>query len=86
MTSISEGDIVQVVLDVVHVQGTAHGGVPTGHEFERVLFQGVFPQGAKLPPPVAGAERNVLSGFFGTDMRSVSAFLIQTDIAEDETR
>lgn len=76
MSYIAGGDIVRVVLDVVHVSG------PDG-EFERVLLQGVFPQGAELPPAVDGASRNVVSAFFNTDMRSVSAFLIETALQRE---
>lgn len=79
MSHIADGEIVQVVLDVVHVSGP-----PEGAEFERVLFQGVFPQGAALPPAVDGARRNVVHGFFGVNMNSVGAFLIETDIPGDE--
>jgi hypothetical protein len=77
VSHIADGEIVEVVLDVVHV--TRDGG-----EFERVLVQGVFPQGAALPPPLDGASRNVVSVFLGRDMRSIGAFLIETALSAGE--
>ncbi len=48
----------------------------TGEEVCRILVQGVFSEGAPLPPPLPGADRNVIRVFEGSDMRSVSAFRI----------
>lgn len=79
MTSITEGDIVEIVLDVVHVSD-----VIEGHEYERVLVQGAFPRGAQRPDPVPGGQRNVVQVFFGRDMRNVRAFLIETALTASE--
>lgn len=67
----NQGDVVELVLDVVHVEeGTKH--------FERVLVQGVFARGDGHPPLVPGASRNVVQVFFGCDMRGIAAFLISS--------
>lgn len=74
--SVSSGDIVEIVLDVVHVSDDRG-------EHERVLVQGVFPRGAAHPPPPAGANRNVMQVFFERNMGSLRAFLIQTGLTAD---
>ena len=74
---ISLGDVVQVVLDVVHVTD------PDGTHYERVLVQGVFPQGTALPESAPGVSRNAVQVFLGHDMRSVSAFKIETGLARE---
>jgi hypothetical protein len=78
--STQPGDVVEIVLDVVHVSGPDKDA-----EFERVLVQGVFPHGSALPPLPAGAARNVVQVFFGRDMHGVAAFLIKTDIPAGDT-
>lgn len=76
MTAVSEGDIVEIVMDVCHVRE------PRG-EYERVLVQGVFPPGAAHPPMHAGARRNVVQVFLGRNMGGIPAFLIMTALTED---
>lgn len=74
MTVTRPGDIVDIVLDVIHVSEAGQGG----GEHERVLVQGVFPSGGPYPPMLAGAARNVVQVFFGHHMHGVAAFLIET--------
>ncbi len=76
MTTVTEGDIVEIVMDVVHV--SEHRG-----EYERVLVQGVFPRGAAHPPAPPGSRRNVVQVFFGRNMGGIRAFLIMTALNED---
>lgn len=66
---INTGDVVEIVLDVVHVSDDRG-------EWERVLVQGVFPRGAQLPALAADASRNVVQVFFGHDMHNIRAFLL----------
>jgi hypothetical protein len=79
MTTISNGDRVEIVMDVVHV--TNDEG-----EFERVLVQGVYPYGehASHPPLAPGAYRNVVGVFFGRNMGGIPAFLIPSADADRE--
>jgi hypothetical protein len=79
MATTTDGDIVEIVMDVVHVSA------PDG-EFERVLVQGVFPRGrsADHPAPPAGANRNVVQVFFGRQMNAIFAFLIETGLTASE--
>lgn len=70
------GDIVEVVLDVIHVSDERG-------EHERVLVQGVFPRGAAHPPLPPGASRNAVQVFFGRNMGSLRAFLIATALTAD---
>lgn len=74
--SVNPGDIVEIVLDVVHVSDS-HG------EHERVLVQGVFPRGEAHPPLPPGAQRNVMQVFFGRNMGSLRAFLIRTGLTAE---
>lgn len=74
--SVSAGDIVEIVLDVVHVSDDRG-------EHERVLVQGVFERGAAHPPLPEGARRNEVQVFFGRNMGSLRAFLIQTGLTAD---
>jgi hypothetical protein len=67
--TISKGDIVEVVMDVVRV--TDHRG-----EWERVLVHGVFPNGGPYPPLAEGGTRNVVQVFFGRNMGGIPAFRI----------
>lgn len=74
--STGTGDIVEIVLDVIHVSDDRG-------EHERVLVQGVFPSGSAHPPVPEGAHRNVMQVFFGHSMGSLPAFLIQTGLTAD---
>jgi hypothetical protein len=76
---ISKGDVIEVVLDVVHV-------TRDGREFERVLVRGVFPRGVITPDPAPGATRNVVQVFFDIPISPspIGAFLIETAIAQDQ--
>lgn len=74
--STDSGDIVEIVLDVIHVSDSRG-------EHERVLVQGVFERGSAHPPMREGAHRNVMQVFFGRNMGSLPAFLIQTALTED---
>ena len=74
--SVNPGDIVGIVLDVVHVSDSQG-------EHERVLVQGVFPRGAAQPPLREGAHRNVVEVFFGRNMGSLPAFLIHTGLTAE---
>jgi hypothetical protein len=76
MTVITEGAIVEIVMDAYHVSE------PRG-EFERVLVQGVFLPGSAHPPVYPGARRNVVQVFFGRNMGGIPAFLIMTALNED---
>ena len=71
MTTISKGDRVEIVMDVVHVSRD-------DDEFERVIVHGVYPYGehASHPPAQPGAYRNVVGVFFGANMGALPAFLI----------
>lgn len=71
MTTINNGDRVEIVMDVVHVSD-GRG------EFERVLVHGVYPYGdnASHPPVSPDGYRNVVGVFFGANMGGVPAFLI----------
>lgn len=74
--TITEGDIVEIVMDVCHVSE------PRG-EYERVLVQGVFPLRAAHPPVYPGARRNVVQVFFARNMGGIPAFLVMTALNED---
>ena len=74
--TVSTGDIVEIVLDVVHVSDDQG-------EHERVLVQGVFPRGSAHPPLPEGAQRNAVQVFFGRNMGGVRAFLIGTALTAD---
>jgi hypothetical protein len=76
MTAISDGDIVEIVMDVYHVSE------PRG-EYERVLVQGVFMPGSVHPPAWPAARRNVVQVFLGRNMGGIPAFLIMTALNED---
>lgn len=76
MTAVSEGGIVEIVMDVYHVSE------PRG-EYERVLVQGVFRPGSVHPPVRPAARRNVVQVFFGSNMGGIPAFLIMTALNED---
>jgi hypothetical protein len=76
VTVITEGGIVEIVMDVYHVSDP-------GGEYERVAVQGVFPRGAAHPPGRPGAHRNVVQVFFGRNMAGIPAFLIMTALTED---
>jgi hypothetical protein len=74
--STETGDIVEIVLDVVHVSDDRG-------EHERVLVQGVFPRGSAHPPMPEGAQRNAVQVFFGRNMGGIRAFLIGTALTAD---
>jgi hypothetical protein len=70
-----QGDILDVVLDVIEVAGGGH----------RVLMQGVFFHGDGLPrpPEIPGAWRNEVQVFYGHNMHGVSAFFIPSEDPAD---
>lgn len=80
MTTISNGDRVEIVMDVIHVSDERG-------EFERVLVHGVYPYGehASHPPRQPGAQRNVVGVFFGANMGGIPAFLIPSALARKAT-
>jgi hypothetical protein len=77
MSTVNDGDIVEIVMDVYHVSR------PGETESERVEVHGVFSPGATHPPMRPGAHRNVVQVFFNRNMGGIPAFLIETALTED---